>query len=44
MTSGIEAFRLAHPHLRLAKGALLCAVEQPRWLSESVLALPWNLV
>ena len=44
MTSGIEAFRQAHPHLRLAKGALLCAVEQPRWLSESVLALPWNLV
>jgi predicted AAA+ superfamily ATPase len=44
MAAGIAAFRQAHPHLRLANGALLCAVEQPRWLSESVLALPWNLV
>jgi len=44
MVSGIEAFRQAHPHLQVAKGALLCAVEQPRWVSETVLAWPWNLV
>jgi hypothetical protein len=44
MVSGIEAFRQAHPHLQVANGALLCAVEQPRWVSETVLAWPWNLV
>ncbi|MGB8144901.1 MAG: DUF4143 domain-containing protein [Chromatiaceae bacterium] len=44
MASGIEAFRHVHTHLRVAKGALLCAVEQPRWINESVLALPWNLL
>ena len=43
MTSGIDAFRQAHPHMNIATGALLCAVEQPRWLSAEVMALPWNL-
>lgn len=42
MASGIEAFHQAQ--LRVAKGLLLCAIDQPRWLSETVLAVPWNLV
>ena len=44
MVSGIEAFRKAHTHLKVANGALLCAIEQPRWISEKVMALPWNLL
>ena len=44
MASGIEAFHQAHPQLRVAKGLMLCAIDQPRWLSETVLAVPWNLV
>lgn len=42
--SGIAAFRQAHPHLQVGTGAILCAVERPRWVSEDVAALPWNLV
>jgi predicted AAA+ superfamily ATPase len=42
-TSGIDAFRKAHAHLRVGMGALICAVEQPRWLSDTIVALPWNL-
>lgn len=44
MASGIEAFRQAHPHLKVATGALFCAIEQPRWISAEVMALPWNLL
>jgi predicted AAA+ superfamily ATPase len=44
MASGIEAFRQAHPHLKVATGALLCATELPRWISAEVMALPWNLL
>ncbi len=43
-TSGIDAFRAAHSHRAVAPGLLICAVESPRWLSDSVLALPWNVV
>lgn len=42
--SGIQAFRAAHPHRKVALGALVCAVETPRWISEEVLAIPWNLL
>lgn len=44
MAKGIEAFLSAHAHLHCGPGALLCAVEQPRWVRENVLAIPWNLV
>lgn len=43
-TLGLQAFRKAHPDLRIGSGLMLCAVDQPRWISEEVLALPWNLV
>ena len=36
--------RARAPVALLAAGALLCAVEQPRWLSAEVMALPWNLL
>jgi predicted AAA+ superfamily ATPase len=42
--SGIAAFRAAHAHLRIGRGALICAVESPRWLSDDTLAIPWNLL
>jgi len=41
--SGILAFRAAHPDRKLANGMVLCAVEEPRWIADEVLALPWNL-
>lgn len=41
--SGIEAFRAAHPHLKIGMGGLICAVESPRWITGQVLAIPWNL-
>lgn len=43
-TLGLQAFRKAHPEQRIGHGLMLCAVEQPRWLSDDVLALPWGLV
>ena len=43
-TLGLQAFRKAHPDLRIGSGLMLCAVEQARWISEDVLALPWNVV
>lgn len=42
--SGIAAFRAAHPHRQVGRGALICALESPRWLAEDVMAIPWNLV
>jgi hypothetical protein len=42
--SGIAAFRKSHPELRVGKGALLCGVERPFWVTEDVAALPWNLI
>lgn len=44
MASGLEAFQQAHGHLRVTIGALICAVEQPRWISETAVALPWDLL
>lgn len=42
--SGINAFRNSYPHRNVALGALICAVEEPRWVSDDVLALPWNML
>ena len=42
--SGIHAFKTAYPNRRIAKGAIICAVERPRWITEEVLAVPWNLL
>lgn len=42
-TLGLQAFRKAHPDQRIGHGLMLCAVDQPRWISEDVLALPWNV-
>ncbi len=43
-TLGLQGFRKAHPDQRIGHGLMLCAVEHPRWISEDVLALPWNLL
>ena len=43
-TLGLQAFRKAHPDQRIGHGLMLCATDQPRWISEEVLALPWNLL
>jgi uncharacterized protein len=42
--AGLAAFRRAHPDLKIAKGAILCAAERAHWITEDVAALPWNLV
>jgi predicted AAA+ superfamily ATPase len=42
--SGIEAFRAAHPHRQVGRGLMICAIDAPRWLSDEVLAIPWNLL
>ncbi len=42
--SGIRAFRYAYPNRRIGMGAIICAVEQPRWITEDILAIPWNLL
>lgn len=42
--SGIAAFRAAYPNRRIGMGALVCAVDRPRWIMNDILAIPWNLV
>ena len=42
--SGIAAFKAAYPNRKIAKGAVICAVEQARWISDECLAIPWNLL
>jgi predicted AAA+ superfamily ATPase len=42
--SGLIAFRAAHQSLRIAVGAILCAVDRPRWITEEIVALPWNVL
>ena len=42
--SGIAAIRAAYPKRKFAKGAIVCAVERPRWITEDVMAIPWNLL
>jgi hypothetical protein len=34
--------RNAHRDLRIGAGAVLCAVDRPRWITEDTSALPWN--
>ena len=43
-TTGLLAFREAHPQERIAMGAVLCGVDRPFWITEDVAALPWNLI
>lgn len=42
--SGIRAFKASCPARTVAPGAIICAVEKPRWISEDALAIPWNLL
>ena len=42
--SGLRAFKAAYPARKIGLGAIICAVERPRWLSDDVLAIPWNLL
>jgi uncharacterized protein len=42
--SGIAALMAAYPNRRFGKGAIVCAVEQPRWVTDDILAIPWNLL
>ena len=42
--SGIAAFKAAHPNRRIAAGAIVCAVEGPRWVADDIMAIPWNLL
>jgi len=42
--SGLMAFRQAHPDLRIGVGAILCAVDRPRWVTEDTAAIPWNTI
>lgn len=43
-TSGLRAFRQAHPGLKMGAGAILCAVDRPRWVTEGIAAIPWNTI
>jgi hypothetical protein len=40
--AGITAFRHAHPHLQIGKGAILCATEGAFWITDDVAGLPWS--
>lgn len=42
--SGLSAFRRAHRDLQIGAGAILCAVERSRWITEDTAALPWNMI
>jgi predicted AAA+ superfamily ATPase len=42
--SSLTAFRVAHPELRMAPGAIICAVDAPRWITDDVAVIPWNLL
>jgi hypothetical protein len=42
--SGIAAFKAAYPGRQVGKGAVVCAVERPRWVSDDVMAIPWHLL
>lgn len=41
--SGLSAFRRAHRGLKIGTGAILCAVDRPRWIAEDTAAIPWNM-
>ena len=40
--SGLTASRQAHRDLQIGAGAILCAVERPRGITEDTAAIPWN--
>lgn len=42
--SGIAALKAAYPNRRFGHGALVCAVERPRWVTDDCMAIPWNLI
>ena len=44
MAKGIEAFIAAHTHLKCSQGAIICAADRTHWISDNVLAIPWNLL
>jgi len=41
---GIIAFRKTYPDLKIGTGLIVCACKEVRWISENVMAVPWNLV
>ncbi len=41
---GIIAFRKTYPDLKTGVGLIVCACKEVRWISENVMAVPWNLV
>jgi len=42
--SGLSAFRAAHPGRRIGKGAVVCAVPKPFWITADEMAIPWNIL
>lgn len=42
--SGLTAFKAAHSGRRIGNGAMVCAVEKPYWITEDVMAIPWNML
>jgi predicted AAA+ superfamily ATPase len=42
--SGIAAFKAAYPGRNIGNGAVICAVEKPYWITEDVMAIPWNIL
>ena len=40
-TRGIRAFKESFPGEQIEKGLIISAVEEPTWLSDDVLAVPW---
>lgn len=42
--SGLTAFKNAYPGRHAGKGAIVCAVEKPRWITEDIMAIPWGIL
>lgn len=42
--SGMAACKAAYPQRRIGKGAVICAVEKPYWITEDCMAIPWNML
>jgi predicted AAA+ superfamily ATPase len=38
---GFASFRECFPHQRIGKGLLICAIENPAYIADDVLAVPW---
>ena len=41
---GFKALRDCFPHEKIHDGLLICSIEEPRKLSDNVLAIPWSLL